>query len=443
MRGTAVAAAVPDRARTPQTFAPIVAVFSVVLVGANFSVKYGITVAAVPVILLAPVWIAALGRHAGARLVIATAGAAVIAGMILSRISSADHATGHSQTISSAMLVVSGFGAVGVLLWCGEVLGRRPTIVLYGLAFALAQVMDHASWADNPWKHGFAFPATVVALALASKARTVGPTLVTLAVAGLLSIANDYRSFFAFCVIVALLVVWQEFSRSTSRTRHRFAPLLLLGALGIAAYYAVTTLLVEGYLGPEVQERSIEQIDASGSLLVGGRPEWAATIRLMSEHPWGYGFGVAPNAADVSVGDAGLLSVNINPDYGYNVYMFAGQFRLHSIAADLWASTGVIGIVLGLVVFGTLAHWLAVGLESRRLDALTIILVVIASWDLVFSPIFTSLKDVTVALFLVLSLAPPVLRRTDRRARRRPPHGSRPRSPVQSSASNQESAATR
>ena len=48
--------------------------------------------------------------------------------------------------------------------------------------------------------------------------------------------------------------------------------------LAVLAYRLGTRVLVSGYLGAEARQRSIAQIDSAGSLILGGRPEIAATV---------------------------------------------------------------------------------------------------------------------------------------------------------------------
>src|SRR5690606_37117394 len=100
------------------------------------------------------------------------------------------------------------------------------------------------------------------------------------------------------------------------------------------------SLLTGGYLGSEAQERTTQQIETSGSLLIGGRPEFAATRHLVESRPEGFGLGVVPAWEDIRTARHGLAEVNVELEPVRLRYMFGGQFRLHSIAADLWAACG-------------------------------------------------------------------------------------------------------
>ena len=380
-----------------------IAGIGVLLVGANVQAKYGVTTALLPVVLLSPVWVPAVGRYRSARPLMVMAGFAVACGLLLSWLATSDHEVNTHQEIASALMVITAFGAVGLLLWAAETLRVDTTAILFGVGLAGSHLVDHAGWAANPWKYGFALPVAIVAVALAGRAGSVWLGVVVLAGIGLVSAFSDYRSFAGFCVITILILTWQSAMRSANVRIHRAAPLLMLSAVGLGAYFILSNLVVAGYLGARLQERSVAEIQASGSLLIGGRPEWAATVELMTERPQGFGFGVLPNAVDVNHGDAGLRSLNIDPANGYELYMFDGGFRLHSIVADLWVAAGWAGLLLATCILLLLLRALAAALADHTATAVLVFTTVLAIWALAFSPIFTDLKDLTLAVFVALN----------------------------------------
>lgn len=380
-----------------------IAIVSVLLIGANLQVKYGLTIALLPVVLLAPVWVAVIARYPAARLLMTATGLAVVWGTLLAWVAATDHVVNKHQEIASVLMLLTAVGAIGVLIWAGQTLRPTTVAILFGVGLGAAQLPHPAAWAANPWKYGFALPVAVIGVTIAGRARSAWLGVVVLGVIGLVSLVSDYRSFAAFCLITILVLTWQLASGSTRARVHKLAPMLMLGAIGVGVYFILSNLLVEGYLGSGLQARSTAQIDASGSLLIGGRPEWAAAAELMNQRPQGYGFGVLPNAVDVGHGDAGLESVNINPAYGYEDYMFAGGFRLHSILADLWAAAGWGGLLLAAVILAVLLHRLATELGERTATPMLVFSTVLAIWALAFGPIFTDLKTLTLALFVGLA----------------------------------------
>ncbi|MFP3393593.1 hypothetical protein SB782_33000, partial [Brevibacillus sp. SIMBA_076] len=96
---------------------------------------------------------------------------------------------------------------------------------------------------------------------------------------------------FAILLLTGVLVVCQL--RPTSNTKRASTARVLLGLLLVAgiAYNVGQSLIVDGALGEATQQRTIAQINTSGSLILGGRPELAATAALMQHYPFGFGSG--------------------------------------------------------------------------------------------------------------------------------------------------------
>jgi hypothetical protein len=178
---------------------------------------------------------------------------------------------------------------------------------------------------------------------------------------------------------------------------------LALGLGAVGAYAAFSELLLSGLAGAEVQQRTATQIEQSGSLLLGGRPEWTATWALMQQHPFGFGLGAVPSASDVAVAKEGMSIANIPTAEGYiENFMFAGRFELHSIVADLWSNLGVLGLLLGLTMAGLLVQRLSVALQRRQASALACFLGLNALWALAFGPLPTDVLVVALALGVLL-----------------------------------------
>jgi hypothetical protein len=182
---------------------------------------------------------------------------------------------------------------------------------------------------------------------------------------------------------------------------------LLTAAVGVALYSVTTNLLLRGVFGSELQARSQSQIDTSGSLLIGGRPEWAATLKLMQERPQGYGLGVLSNWDDLMTAREGFASIRLEPGGYASNYMFAQGFRLHSIVADLWASFGWVGMALGLTAVAAVGWSVIVLIATRRAPASVIFAGSLALWYLLFGPIYTNWGVVCAAIgFVVLAKRP-------------------------------------
>jgi len=379
----------------------LTAVVGVVVLGADLPLPHSTSTGLVVVLVLLPVWICVLPRYSGARALLALALAALLSGLDLAWAAGPGQSVDLRHVAELSTLLVTAFGGVGLLLWARTHLSLPAVAALYAagkLLVAVAQVPGSA----NAWKFQLAFPTTVLVLAAVARTRSRTWAVLSLVALGLVGVSHQYRSFVAFCVVAAALSLFGARRGRRYGALGRAQVLILLGALSASAYFLGTAALVDGYAGKVLQQRSVEQITRSGSLLVGGRPEWSATIRLMREQPGGFGLGVVPRAEDVWTGRGGLAAAGLPPDPVRDRYMFDGQFRLHSVLADLWVNCGAVGIALGVLVAGLLLNGLSVALARRRASALVGFLVVISLWDLGFGPIHANLADVALALGLVL-----------------------------------------
>jgi hypothetical protein len=380
---------------------------AVVLVGVDEPVAAGVSVALAAALLVLPVWLPTAWAHPTARLVAVIGGVAAVSGVVLGELSERNHTISATLRVQELGLLVSGVAAVCLLVWARSLLPLNRVVILYGAggiagAFATGQ---------TSWKYHLAVPTTLLVLGIVERGRSrVAPAVAVLAL-GLVGVIFEGRSFFAACVLAATLTVWQLRPRPAdegARPRSRLFQLMLLAGVGGAVFLVLQALLTGGAFGEELQDRSIAQIEASGSLLAGGRPEWAATRELVALNSAGYGAGVVPNWADRTAGKSGLARINVDDSaFGYaDHYMFGGQFRLHSVVAGLWASYGWAGVALGALIAGAIVRSLNAALAERAAPASVLLACSLALWYLPFGPIFSDWLDVCVALGLVLPLTP-------------------------------------
>jgi hypothetical protein len=167
-------------------------------------------------------------------------------------------------------------------------------------------------------------------------------------------------------------------------------------------YQLGTALLLNGWLGQLTQARSAAQVEASGSLILGGRPELEATAALFRSNPWGFGAGTAPSFTDVTVAKEGMASINYDPNNGYvERYMFGSQFELHSVLGDLWAWFGLGGLLLGGIILVVCTRGISRQLAARTASGLTLFLVWWSLWNLAFSPVESSVPTLALAIALL------------------------------------------
>ena len=219
---------------------------------------------------------------------------------------------------------------------------------------------------------------------------------------GMMGINDDARSYFGMCVLAAMLSLWQIRSRAGTGALSRWFPAILIAGSAAAVYFLASALLTSGYFGLELQERSVTQIETTGSLIAGGRPEWSATRELMRTNPEGYGIGVVPTWEDLMIGKKGLASINVDTG-GYAAhFMFGGEFRLHSVIADLWVGYGLVGLALGFTMAWSIVRSLSSSITDRQAATSVIFACTLALWYLFFGPLYSNWLEVCLAVGLVL-----------------------------------------
>lgn len=387
---------------SPGTVDRVVAAVALFVVGLDLPVAEGLSLGALVAVALVPVWWSATRAFSGARPLLVLGGLALVSGLWLAAFRSQDHVVEPFLVRSAALLLVGALCTVGLILWARTVLSLRAVAVALALGVVLHLAVDQPN-PVNPWKHGYALTAAVLGLALMVRGRPRPREVVLLVALAGVSAVRDSRSMFAVLLLAAVLLVWQLRPRTAGRGASRVATVAFLGALGACVYLAGTALIVEGYLGEETQQRSLEQLDSSGSVLLGGRPEWGAIAALAQHEPAGFGLGVRADLEDVMVAKAGMRELNYDPDNGYvENYMFGREIKLHSVVADLWVAYGLPGLAFALALTGVLAASLITSVARREASGLVLFLGSLTAWNLLFSPILTSMPVLVLTLGLAL-----------------------------------------
>lgn len=391
--------------------AQLLAVLVAFLLGLQIIVHGGVTIGDAAAPLLLAVWVPNLSRYRGAWLLVVLGALSVAWGWLLGGIAESDgyllDGSIRLQTVSELAGVIAG---AGVLLWARRIV---PTAVL-GSAFGLGLVGNALLFGpetENPWKYVWGLPVSVLVLSLVAlsprSARRV-PVAATILVLTVVSAALDCRSYAA--ALLLTLVLYLAATRTTASARDLPSGLVagFVVALAGAMYYLGQTLLVSGVLGEATRARTLEQIDTSGSLILGGRPELGATWSLLQYRPIGFGAGVVPQSRDIMVGKTGLRATDdaISTDY-VEKYMFGGRIELHSVFGDFWAAFGIPGLLLAVLVAALTLRGVAHFLAARTGSATAILACVWTLWNVGFSP-FTSSSAI---MMLGLALALPVKRK--------------------------------
>lgn len=386
----------------------------VLIVGFDHALRPGISATLPLALVLVPVWFRSLRQHSLAPTIIALGVASVGAGVVLSELAAATHRIDQSTRVQSIALLLSGLGALGLLLWARQHLPLHRILVLYGTGSLLSAL----SAGELSWKFDLSVPTIFVVVGLLERSGRHRGAAIAIVALGTLGLADEGRSLFALCLLTAMLVLLQSVTGTRER-RSISRPLVfaLLVGFAVAVYALGSALLTGGYLGSTLQERSTAQVEATGSLITGGRPEWSATRQLMSIRPEGFGPGVVPSWSDYMTGRSGLASINVDTGGYARHYLFGGQFRLHSIAADLWVAYGYVGLLFAATIALALLRSLIATLASAMARTSTTFATLLALWYLLFGPIFTNWLDVCAALGFVLMTREDSVRTSLRRAR--------------------------
>lgn len=363
----------------------------------------GISVCLLVGVVLLPVWVGAIPKFRGMRWFFFIGAAALAWGGALSFLET-ERSVGFYLLMTNSLTLLSMLVAAGMLLWSRLEIGSSWTVMWFGVG-ALVNVALAGPNPANLWKYSLAIPVTLALLGLTSKLWGRKGELASLIFVAGVSAVSDSRSFTSFLLIAAAAVIWQLRPPMANARRRPVQALLGLVLLVVGAYFLIQALLLDGVLGEAAQQRSQAQLDATGSLITGGRPEMGAAGALLFERPLGYGSGTAPGSKDILTGKTGMSELNYNPNNRYvEVFMFGGHFEVHSVLGDMWIMFGPLGALLIMIIVGYGIYSSAGALSTRTASAALVLLVALGTWDMLFSPWLTSYR--TLSLLIALASLP-------------------------------------
>lgn len=385
------------------TTTAIVAAAAAAATAIRYQFGPGVSLSLIAAIVLLPVWWSALGKFRFARLLLSLAVIATAWGAVLTLFET-------MRPVSTSLLLEQSFtllslaGGIGVLLWSRTQIGLGGTAIAFGVG-ALANVVLTGGNSANLWKYSLAVPVIIIVLGITATNRRRWLDLLALGALAAVCLASDSRSMTSFLLLAGAIVLWQIFMPEGSRRPRPLQTLVLLGVLSLAAFSLLQALILDGALGDAAQQRTQAQIDTSGSLIAGGRPELGAATALISERPQGFGSGVLPVSHDVWIAKTGMSELNYDPDNGYvEGYMFGGQFEVHSVVGDLWLRFGPVGAAFALVLIVCAIYAVARSVSLKAASGLAVWLTLLGAWDTFFSPLLTSSR--TLALLFALTAIP-------------------------------------
>ena len=379
-----------------------VAAVVLVLLAMRIEIQSGLTLGYLLVAVLAPLWIPALKLYRGARLLLVAGLFAVGSGLWLTESFAATRDTSLGQLIALSVGLLGILGGIGFVLWCRTVLSDAQVALWFGVGLLLGVTPTSELYLTNPWKFGYSFALTLIVLALARQ--TGRRWLELIAVSGFTLIAafTDARSAFAILLLTTVIVLWQMRPGRRTRTVSTAWLVLVVGVLTVVVYVIAQALILDGTLGEETQLRSDAQVQTSGSLILGGRPEAAATAALMLYQPYGFGSGTVPSGEDILAAKSGLSRIGYDPNNNYvDIYMFGGHIELHSIVGDLWAWFGIPGLLFTGVLVAVVLKGVAAGIARGTASAVALYVVIKLFWALPFGPVYSSATLIILAVGLV------------------------------------------
>lgn len=401
-RSTTVLRNRPTR-RITSTNVPLMAAYGVAFLSAiRFRLPLDIQIGAALALLLLPVTYASLLRYRGAFSIASMSAVAALTGVLVTAFADG-FADTDARLLASNVAQVLGIGVLlAALLWARDVMGSRPLVLTYGLGMLSSTVVQGVNF-GNSWKFTFSVPITLILLSLPWVYLHRWPQVVAIGALSAVSMLNDSRSLTGMLLIALVLTLTQGVERKFVGTSRVALVLVRVVLVSAAGYFFVQAAILDGFLGEGAQARTEAQIDISGSVITGGRPEIGAASSLLSSRPWGFGAGTLPSGTDVLTAKTGMRALGYDPDNGYvNNYMFGNGFEVHSVVGDLWLRFGVGGLILAIVVAVSMIAGLSRALAAGAASTVMVFLVLRTLWDLPFSPIGSALLTLPIAIAIAL-----------------------------------------
>lgn len=350
----------------------------------------GVTLIPIGAVLLlpfVPMFMMTMGRTRPARKIVVATILALAAGLLMRLGASV---TEHEISTKTMLLLILLWVAAFPVLLLGATWAFERVDIIRGAAVMLAISAASAYRLDPEWKGSFGITLTMLLLAFFARRSMFWTRLILLAVTAL-NAASDARTTAAISFTV-LLCTFLTKRQMDWIGKHPKRSILLIAAAFTALSYALVNAMSSGMLGAAIQQRTLQQASNGRNLITSGRAEWAATLNLFSQSPFGFGPGVTPDPGMRT--DAVTEVRRVGGDYlthYWSTSVFPERMDLHSTLANLWAHFSLGGALLALVIGAALLSAIPLSLSvMRSLGAMPLFAVLNASWDLLFSPMADS-----------------------------------------------------
>ncbi|MDY0985762.1 hypothetical protein SOM10_17815 [Microbacterium sp. CFBP9023] len=392
-----------NEARSPA--AQAIALGVTALIAMRVDVQFSLTAGGAVALVLAPLWFGTAVRTPWARVLGLLSILAVTSGAILTMVNSIDHTQLSYDLASRTVALLQLTAVVGFLVWSHRVTSLAKTSVAFAAGLA-ASIPLNVSDDPNIWRFTLSVPLGVFVLALCSLTDRLMLTLAAIGGLAIIGLLNDSRSNSAFLLLTGVVLIWQRLSVAGSRRSRGWGGVLSLAAAGILIAMLLQGAILEGYFGEVTQTRTAEQIARGGSVVVGGRPEVAASVALIERYPWGLGSGIKATYDDILAAKSGMAGIGYDPNNGYvERFMFGTGIEVHSVAGDFWIWFGLAGVAMILAVLVLLITAIKRGYVAGALTPLLVYLVIRAFWDIPFSPFDSALRLWPLTLSLAIGYA--------------------------------------
>jgi O-antigen ligase len=276
---------------------------------------------------------------------------------------------------------------------------RRVLIFTAGIAvgYALAYRFNPTPYArDDPWKFGVAIPVTLAIILISCQGAFFRIRILPAAalfMAGILNFGFGFRSLGGVCVLAALYLSAQAFSRRSGSLRVTPTRLAALGIIGISLAALLVTAYGhaarDGFLGAPAAKKYTQESSGNFGVLLGGRPELFASSNAIADSPL-IGHGSWAKDPKYTNGLIGALSRNGYKPSGDLLYSIRHSGYLipsHSFLFQSWVEAGILGGIFWLVVLVLILSTLIVAFRGRpSLSPLVAFLSMLLVWNIFFSP---------------------------------------------------------
>lgn len=399
----AVYTSAPSRAEAIYHGSAAVALLGAALIGMRVDISYGVTAGGIYALAMLPIWTRTLVRSRSLLVISFLAILCVGSGYLLTQANGSTHATNSSDLLSHSAQLVQLAATTAFLVWAFSSTSVSAATVAFGVG-AVAGIPFNESSDPNLWRFTLSIPLTMLILALASLSRGLTIPVVALVGLAVVGFVNDSRSNSSFLLLAAVVLVWQRIARTGSRRGRGFGGAVTLVVSGLLLANLVQSAILDGYFGEVTRQRTEMQIEQSGNVVFGGRPEIAASAALIGRYPFGLGSGTIANYQDIQAASQSMLGIGYDPDnYYVQKFMFGQTVEVHSVIGDLWIWFGIAGLVFGaacatIFILGSLR-----GYGAGSLAAVYLYIVLRATWDLFFSPFASAVRLWPLALALSIA----------------------------------------